>query len=95
MTHHDTIDPRDPATILTELASALAHGDDVDVTLGRLLKAATGAVGAQVGVVYLQHPERTGLQVAVTIGLDEAVRSCGSAYPAGCCGAPGTRSRGA
>jgi diguanylate cyclase (GGDEF)-like protein len=75
VTHHDTIDPRDPATILTELASALAHGDDVDVTLGRLLKAATGAVGAQVGVVYLQHPERTGLQVAVTIGLDEAVRS--------------------
>ncbi|HTC86256.1 MAG TPA: sensor domain-containing diguanylate cyclase [Candidatus Acidoferrum sp.] len=75
MTHHETVDPRDPATILTELASALATGDDVDATLGRLLKAATGAVGAQVGVVYLQDPDRAGLQVAVSIGLDEALRS--------------------
>ena len=74
MTHDEPLDPRDPATILSELASALAHGDDVDVTLGRLLKAATGAVGAPVGVVYLQDPDRTDLQVAVTIGLVEELR---------------------
>ena len=78
MTHHeptDAVDPRDPAAILTELAAALAHGDDIDVTLGRLLKAATGSVGAPVGVVYLQDPDRVSLQVAVTIGLDEGLRA--------------------
>jgi diguanylate cyclase (GGDEF)-like protein len=75
VTDSAAIDPGDPATILTDLTAALAHGDDVDVTLGRLLKSATAAVGAPVGVVYLQDPDRAGLQVAVSIGLDETLRA--------------------
>jgi diguanylate cyclase (GGDEF)-like protein len=70
VTHESGLDPRDPATMLNDAAAALAAGDNVDAMLGRLLTLATGAVAAPVGAIYLQDPDRAGLQLAVTIGLD-------------------------
>jgi diguanylate cyclase (GGDEF)-like protein len=75
VTQTSGFDPRDPATILQGAATALAAGDDVDATLGRLLTLATGAVGAPVGAIFLQDPDRAGLQLAVTIGLDDERRA--------------------
>jgi len=74
---HDTTpsrSSRDPLAILTAAARTLADGTDVDPTLARLLDAATEAVGATVGVVYLQDPDRAGLQVADTTGIGDDAR---------------------
>ena len=65
----------DPLTILSSAAAIVALGTDLDATLTGLLGAATEAVGASFGVVYLQDPDRSELQVAVTIGLDEPART--------------------
>lgn len=75
MTHVPGTESHLPATILAEVAGALAHMDDLDVGLGRLLAITGEAVGAPVGGVYLQDPDRSGLQLAVTIGLDAGRRS--------------------
>jgi diguanylate cyclase (GGDEF)-like protein len=60
--------------ILAAVAEALAATDDIDAGLGQLLTVATGAVAAPVGALYLQDPDRAGLQLAVTVGLDAAHR---------------------
>ncbi len=65
----------DPLAILSSAAAIVALGTDLDATLAGLLGAATEAVGASFGVVYLQDPDRSELQVAVTTGLDEAART--------------------
>ena len=62
-------------SVLADVAAALAHPDDLDTGLGRLLAAAGRAVGAPVGGIYLQDPDRSDLQLAVTIGLEPARRS--------------------
>jgi diguanylate cyclase (GGDEF)-like protein len=67
-------DPQSPLTILTEASAALAQGDDIDTTLGRLLAIATTALGAPVATIQLQDPDRAGLQLAVSIGLDDTAR---------------------
>lgn len=75
MTSQVQPDPGNALAILAEVAAALADGDDVDAILGRLLTAAMAAVGAPVGVLYLQDQDRSDLQVALTIGLDDARRA--------------------
>jgi diguanylate cyclase (GGDEF)-like protein len=64
-----------PTSVIAEVAAALARTDDLDAGLGRLLSVAGTSVGAPVGAIYLQDPDRAGLQLAVTIGLDPAHRS--------------------
>ena len=64
-----------PTSMIAEVAGALARIDDLDEGLGRLLSVAGTSVGAPVGAIYLQDPDRAGLQLAVTIGLDAAHRS--------------------
>jgi diguanylate cyclase (GGDEF)-like protein len=64
-----------PTSILSEVAAALGRTDDLDAGLGELLTIAGKAVGAPVAAVYLQDPDRAGLQLAVTIGLDPKRRS--------------------
>lgn len=75
MTHEPGTESHSPTSILAEVAAALARTDDLDAGLGRLLAVAGTSVGAPVGAVYLQDPDRAGLQLAVTIGLDPAHRS--------------------
>ena len=75
MTHEPGTESHSPKAMLAEVAAALARTDDLDAGLGRLLTVAGTSVGAPVGAVYLQDPDRAGLQLAVTIGLDPAHRS--------------------
>jgi diguanylate cyclase (GGDEF)-like protein len=60
---------------LAESIRLLAAGDDLDSTLGSLLTAVAEALDAPVAAIYLSDPDRTGIQLAVTIGLDDAARS--------------------
>jgi diguanylate cyclase (GGDEF)-like protein len=75
VTHEPGNGSHSPTPILAEVAAALAGTDDLDTGLGRLLTVAGTAVGGPVGAVYLQDPDRSGLQLAVTIGLDPAHRT--------------------
>jgi len=75
VTHESGTESHSPTTILAEVAGALARTDDLDAGLGQLLTVAGTGVGAPVGAVYLQDPDRAGLQLAVTIGLDPAHRA--------------------
>jgi len=68
-------DPTSPMTVLADLTNALAQGGELDPTLGRLLTVTTAAVGAPVGVLYLQYPDGSPLSLALTIGLDEPHRA--------------------
>ncbi len=61
--------------LLAQSAAALAATDDLDTGVGRLLEIVVAALDASAGVVTLQDPDRADLQVAVTIGLDEAGRA--------------------
>jgi diguanylate cyclase (GGDEF)-like protein len=64
-----------PMTVLSDLTGALAQGGELDPTLGRLLTVTTAAVGAPVGVLFLQYPDGSPLSLALTIGLDEPHRA--------------------
>ena len=75
MTHVPGTESHLPSSILADVAGSLTQMDDLDEGLGRLLAVTAGAVGAPVGGVYLQDPDRSGLQLAVTIGLDPSRRS--------------------
>jgi diguanylate cyclase (GGDEF)-like protein len=67
--------PTSPINVLADITGALAQGGELDPTLGRLLTVMTTAVGAPVGVLYLQYPDGSPLTMALTIGLDEPRRS--------------------
>ena len=61
-----------------DLAAAIAvvaGGDELDPTLGALLSAVARGMAAPVAALYLSDPDGTGIQLAVTLGLDEATRA--------------------
>ena len=64
-----------PTDLLAQGAAALAATDDLDTGVGRLLEIVAGALGASFAAVTLQDPDRADLQVAVTVGADEAGRA--------------------
>jgi diguanylate cyclase (GGDEF)-like protein len=68
-------DPRsdaiDPAGLLTRLADALGGADDLDTTLRSLVDTALQLTGASAGAVFLQDPDRVGMEPAVAVGIDE------------------------
>ena len=71
-------DPTNPAQpdhldLLAGAAEKLATGDDLDATLGALLRAAIAATGADTGAIFLQDPDRTDLDPAVAVGIEEPV----------------------
>jgi diguanylate cyclase (GGDEF)-like protein len=59
--------------LLSDAADALARSSDLDTAVERLLTLAVDALGASLGVVYLQDPDRVELQLGVTVGVDEAL----------------------
>jgi diguanylate cyclase (GGDEF)-like protein len=75
VTHEPRSGSHSPTSTLVGVADALARTEDLDAGLGRLLSIAGVSVGAPVAAVYLQDPDRAGLQLAVTIGLDPAHRT--------------------
>lgn len=64
-------DATDAVGLLTGVADALAGGDDLDQTLSALVETATRLTGAEVGAVFLQDPDRVGIEPAVALGIDE------------------------
>ncbi len=64
-----------PIDLLAKSADALAASDDLDATVACLLGLAAGELGATFGAVTLQDSDRVQLQVAVTLGADEAGRA--------------------
>jgi diguanylate cyclase (GGDEF)-like protein len=63
----------DHLDVLAGAAETLAIGDDLDATLGSLLRAAIAATGADSGAIFLQDPDRPELDPAVAVGIDEPV----------------------
>jgi diguanylate cyclase (GGDEF)-like protein len=59
--------------LLSEAADALARSSDLDTAVERLLTLTVETLGASVGVVYLQDPDRVELQLGVTVGVDDAL----------------------
>jgi diguanylate cyclase (GGDEF)-like protein len=59
---------RTTATLATS-AAALAHAGGLDQTLSALLGAAAEATGALVGAVFLEDPDRPGLQLMASVGM--------------------------
>jgi diguanylate cyclase (GGDEF)-like protein len=60
----------DPRATLPVAISAVAAAADLDAALRAILEAAGDALGAASGAVVLADPDRAGLQLAATIGLD-------------------------
>jgi diguanylate cyclase (GGDEF)-like protein len=63
----------DPLATLGPVADALAHGGEVDAALRAVVRAAIEATAADVAAVFLQDPDRVGLEPAVAVGVDEPV----------------------
>ncbi len=61
--------------LLAQGAAALAATDDLDAGVARLLEIVAGALDASFAAVTLQDPDRADLQVAVTLGVDDAARA--------------------
>jgi diguanylate cyclase (GGDEF)-like protein len=63
----------DHLDVIAGAVEALATGDDLDRTLGSLLRAGIAATGAHSGAIFLQDPDRADLEPAVAVGIDEPV----------------------
>ncbi|HEX2470461.1 MAG TPA: sensor domain-containing diguanylate cyclase [Candidatus Limnocylindrales bacterium] len=61
---------RDPRTHLPAAIEA-ATADDLDTALTGILVAGTAALGPTTAVIFLADPDRAGLQLAASVGLDE------------------------
>jgi len=61
--------PAGQLQLLGDAASALARSSNLDVAVEHLLTLAVEHLGATLGVVYLQDPDRVDLQVGVGVGV--------------------------
>jgi diguanylate cyclase (GGDEF)-like protein len=62
----------DPRRSVTAAIDALATATDLDAILEAILSAAQTATEAAMGAVIVMDPDRDGLQVAASIGMDDA-----------------------
>ncbi len=62
---------RDPRTQLPAAIEA-ATAEDLDAALGGVLAAGVAALGPLTAVIFLADPDRPGLQLVASVGLDEA-----------------------
>ena len=58
-------------SVLSAGAAALARANDLDTALSVIVEAGTAAVGAQMAAVFALDPERTGLELLLTLGMAE------------------------
>jgi diguanylate cyclase (GGDEF)-like protein len=63
----------DPLGTFAGVVDSLAHADDVDAALRAILGAAAADLGASGGAIFLQDPDRVGLEPAVAVGAAEPV----------------------
>lgn len=63
---------RDPSRALIAAIEGIADAGDVETALGAVVTAAATALGASMGAILVQDPDRPGLQPAATYGFDAA-----------------------
>jgi diguanylate cyclase (GGDEF)-like protein len=63
--------PGQPLRALAAAVTAVAHERDLDAALGGVLGTVADALGARAGAIYLQDPDRVGLEPFLAVGLDE------------------------
>jgi diguanylate cyclase (GGDEF)-like protein len=63
--------PTDPRASLAHAIEAVARGGDLDVVLRGVLATAADTLGATIGAVFVSDPDRPGLQLVATHGMDE------------------------
>lgn len=64
--------PSDPRATLAAAARAVAAAGDLDAALDAILRAAEGALSPVMGAVMVQDPDRAGLVIAASMGMDAA-----------------------
>jgi len=64
--------PSDPRASLSHAIEAIAAGSDLEVTLAGVLSAAVAALQPVMGAIFLSDPDRPGLQVIASHGMDDA-----------------------
>jgi len=62
---------RDPRTHLPSAIAATAAGDDVDTVLEAILAAGVTAFSPTAGAIFLSDPDRPGLTLAASHGIEE------------------------
>jgi diguanylate cyclase (GGDEF)-like protein len=68
-----TVGPsRDPNRFLIGAIDGIAAAGDLETALGAVLTGAAAALGAAMGAILVQDPDRPGLQPVATHGFDEA-----------------------
>ncbi len=67
-----TVPDRGPLAVLSAGAAALARAADLDTALAVIVQAGATAVGAPVAAVFGHDPDRDGLEMLVTLGIDDA-----------------------
>lgn len=60
----------DPRTALAAAIESVAHSGDLDTALDAILAAAAAALGAPMGAVFVQDPDRPGLHQVALHGID-------------------------
>ena len=61
-----------PLAVLSAGAAALARAADLDTALSVIVEAGAAAAGAAMAAVFSQDPEIRGLELLLTLGMDEA-----------------------
>lgn len=61
-----------PLAVLSAGAAALARAADLDTALAVIVEAGAAAAGAPMAAVFSQDPEVRGLELLLTLGMDEA-----------------------
>jgi diguanylate cyclase (GGDEF)-like protein len=67
--------PTDPRGTLPAAIEAVAGSSDLDTALTGLLTAASAALGASMSAILVQDPDRPGLQIMASTGMDDASRA--------------------
>jgi diguanylate cyclase (GGDEF)-like protein len=64
--------PIDPRASLVTASQAVAHGATLEAALDGVLAAAVESVRPTTGAIFVSDPDRPGLQLVASLGLDEA-----------------------
>jgi diguanylate cyclase (GGDEF)-like protein len=64
--------PSDPRTSLPGAIDALARGGELETVLGGVLAAGVAAMQPVIGAIFISDPDRPGLQLVATHGMDDA-----------------------
>jgi diguanylate cyclase (GGDEF)-like protein len=67
-----TVPDSGPLAVLSAGAAALARAADLDTALAVIVEAGAAAAGASIAAVFGHDPDRGGLEMLLTLGMDDA-----------------------